>query len=42
VKNEYPAGYLAQLARPFTSRRAAGEEELDARLGARSLTSPAR
>jgi hypothetical protein len=25
VKNEYPVGYLAQLARPFTSRRSAGE-----------------
>jgi hypothetical protein len=42
VKNEYPVGYLAQLARPFTSRRAGGDEGLDAGLGERSLAWPAR
>jgi hypothetical protein len=28
VKNGYPTGYLAQLARPFTSRRGPGGIEL--------------
>jgi len=42
ANNEYPAGYLAQLARPFTSRRAAGDRALDARSSERSLAAPAR
>jgi hypothetical protein len=42
VKNEYPVGYLAQLARPFTSRRAAGDRELEDRFSERSLAAQAR
>ena len=42
VKNEYPVGYLAQLARPFTSRRAGGGRVPDAAAGVPSVASPAR
>lgn len=31
VRSEYPIGYLAQLARPFTTRRAGGDRGLVAR-----------
>ncbi len=41
VNNEYPVGYLAQLARPFTSRRAAGDRGLEATLSERPLAAPA-
>ncbi len=42
VKNEYPVGYLAQLARPFTSRSAGGDRGLRAPSGERSLAASAR
>jgi hypothetical protein len=42
VKNEYPVGYLAQLARPFTSRQAAGDRGLGDRFSERSLAAPVR
>ncbi len=42
VRNEYPAGYLAQLARPFTSRRSGAGREPDTGLSKRSLAAPAR
>ncbi len=42
VNNEYPVGYLAQLARPFTSRRAGAEGRLEGALSQGRLTAPVR
>ncbi len=42
AKSEYPVGYLAQLARPFTSRRAGAGRRPDAGASAPSVGSPAR